>query len=202
MSEFDYLFKLLIIGSSAAGKSSILSRFVDGTWTHKHISTLGVDFKVHNTTIDDKLVKLQIWDTAGQERFHSLTSAFVHGASGILLVYDITSHDSFADCKKLIESIRNDADPDVELLLVGNKCDLEADRQVSFEMAEEFARTYGLPQPIETSAKDNINIDAAFANIATRLKEKFELNQPEVEDDHILMPDLTPDDDIGGTCVC
>ena len=95
-TEYDYLFKLLIIGDSGVGKSCLLLRFADGTYTDSYISTIGVDFKIHTVNLDGKIIKLQIWDTAGQERFRTITSSYYRGAHGIIVVYDVTDQDTFS----------------------------------------------------------------------------------------------------------
>ena len=95
-AEYDYLFKLLIIGDSGVGKSCLLLRFADGTYTDSYISTIGVDFKIHTVNLDGKIIKLQIWDTAGQERFRTITSSYYRGAHGIIVVYDVTDQDTFS----------------------------------------------------------------------------------------------------------
>ena len=101
-AEYDYLFKLLIIGDSGVGKSCLLLRFADGTYTDSYISTIGVDFKIHTVNLDGKIIKLQIWDTAGQERFRTITSSYYRGAHGIIVVYDVTDQDTFS---KLLSTV-------------------------------------------------------------------------------------------------
>ena len=96
-TEYDYLFKLLIIGDSGVGKSCLLLRFAEGTYTDSYISTIGVDFKIHTVNLDGKVVKLQIWDTAGQERFRTITSSYYRGAHGIIVVYDVTDQETFSE---------------------------------------------------------------------------------------------------------
>ena len=135
IKEYDYLFKLVIIGNSGVGKSSLLLRFADDSFSDSYLTTIGVDFRFRTLPIDGKNVKLQIWDTAGQERFRTITSAYYkvsflvyifQGADGIVMVYDISNENSFDDIDKFwITEVENYAEKTVELALIGNKSDIE-----------------------------------------------------------------------------
>eukprot|EP01029_Cantina_marsupialis_P027993 TRINITY_DN774281_c0_g1_i1.p1 TRINITY_DN774281_c0_g1~~TRINITY_DN774281_c0_g1_i1.p1 ORF type:complete len:202 (+),score=52.48 TRINITY_DN774281_c0_g1_i1:76-681(+) len=170
-ADYDHLFKLLLIGDSAVGKSCLLVRFAEDTYTENFISTIGVDFKIRTLELDDKVVKLQIWDTAGQDRFKTITSSYYRGANGIIIVYDITDAESFANVKQWLQEIDRYACRDVCKLLVGNKNDLEEKRAVSKEEAQEFADSLGIPF-LETSAKKSTNVRNAFITMASEIKEK------------------------------
>lgn len=141
--EYDYLFKLLLIGDSGVGKSCLLLRFADDTYTESYISTIGVDFKIRTIELDGKTIKLQIWDTAGQERFRTITSSYYRGAHGIIVVYDVTDLDSFNNVKQWLHEIDRYACDNVNKLLVGNKCDMSARKVVDYNTAKEFAEQLG-----------------------------------------------------------
>mmetsp|Transcript_11607 Transcript_11607/g.16472 ORF Transcript_11607/g.16472 Transcript_11607/m.16472 type:complete len:203 (-) Transcript_11607:197-805(-) len=167
--EYDYLFKLLLIGDSGVGKSCLLLRFADDTYTESYISTIGVDFKIRTIDLDTKTVKLQIWDTAGQERFRTITSSYYRGAHGIIVVYDVTDRDSFTNVKQWLHEIERYACENVNKLLVGNKSDLESKRAIPAEEAKEFADSLGIDF-LETSAKNAENVEKAFMMMASQIK--------------------------------
>mmetsp|Transcript_7545 Transcript_7545/g.11422 ORF Transcript_7545/g.11422 Transcript_7545/m.11422 type:complete len:209 (+) Transcript_7545:110-736(+) len=169
-NEYDYLFKLLIIGDSGVGKSCLLLRFSDDIFTDSFISTIGVDFKIRTVTIGGQKIKLQIWDTAGQERFRTITSSYYRGAHGIIVVYDVTDQKSFDNIKKWLKEIDTFAGNQVQKLLVGNKCDLEKSRVVATQAGQTLANSLQIPF-IETSAKDSTNVEEAFLKMATDIKE-------------------------------
>eukprot|EP00118_Oscarella_pearsei_P025005 m.307298 g.307298 ORF g.307298 m.307298 type:complete len:200 (+) comp42123_c0_seq1:83-682(+) len=162
--EYDHLFKLLIIGDSGVGKSSILLRFADNVFSGTYITTIGVDFKIRTIDVDGKKVKLQIWDTAGQERFRTITSTYYRGTHGVIVVYDVTNGDSFVDVKRWLHEIDQNCET-VSRILVGNKCECPPDRRiVDRNDAQKFADQMGI-QLFETSAKDNICIEEIFSAI-------------------------------------
>ncbi|CAL5366750.1 unnamed protein product [Camellia sinensis] len=168
-TEYDYLFKLLLIGDSGVGKSCLLLRFADDSYLDSYISTIGVDFKIRTVEQDGKTIKLQIWDTAGQERFRTITSSYYRGAHGIIIVYDITDQESFNNVKQWLNEIDRYASENVNKLLVGNKCDLTDNRAVSYDTAKAFADEIGIPF-METSAKDSTNVEQAFMAMAADIK--------------------------------
>ncbi|KAL8137055.1 hypothetical protein V2J09_003056 [Rumex salicifolius] len=163
--EYDYLFKLLLIGDSG-----------DDSYLDSYISTIGVDFKIRTVDQDEKTIKLQIWDTAGQERFRTITSSYYRGAHGIIIVYDITDQESFTNVKQWLNEIDRYASDNVNKLLVGNKADMEAERAVPYETAKAFADELGIPF-LETSAKDATNVEQAFMTMASQIKSRM-ANQP------------------------
>ncbi|KAF7016646.1 hypothetical protein CFC21_030201 [Triticum aestivum] len=175
-NEFDYLFKLLLIGDSSVGKSCFLLRFSDDSYVDSYISTIGVDFKIRTLEMDGKTIKLQIyllhlqqWDTAGQERFRTITSSYYRGAHGIIIVYDITDMESFNNVKQWLSEIDKYANDSVRKLLVGNKCDLAESRVVDTAVAQAYADEMGIPF-LETSAKESINVEEAFLAMSAAIK--------------------------------
>ncbi|CAI0378528.1 unnamed protein product [Linum tenue] len=191
-SEYDYLFKLLLIGDSSVGKSCLLLRFADDSYVDSYISTIGVDFKIRTVEQDGKTIKLQIWDTAGQERFRTITSSYYRGAHGIIIVYDVTEMESFNNVKQWLSEIDRYANDSVCKLLVGNKCDLVENKVVDTQTGQQqngvlfvqfsqlsdllllqaLADELGIPF-LETSAKDSINVEQAFLTMAAEIKKKY-----------------------------
>eukprot|EP01106_Pelomyxa_sp_JSP_P013041 TRINITY_DN3762_c0_g1_i1.p1 TRINITY_DN3762_c0_g1~~TRINITY_DN3762_c0_g1_i1.p1 ORF type:complete len:212 (+),score=65.86 TRINITY_DN3762_c0_g1_i1:1020-1655(+) len=171
-SDYDYLFKLLLIGDSGVGKSCLLLRFADDMYTESYISTIGVDFKIRTIELEGKTVKLQIWDTAGQERFRTITSSYYRGAHGIIVVYDITDTVSFDNVKHWLQEIDRYACENVNKLLVGNKSDLAGKRAVEYSTAKEYADSIGISF-LETSAKNSTNVENAFIKMATEIKNRM-----------------------------
>lgn len=170
---YDYLFKLLLIGDSGVGKTSVLFRFSEDAFNTTFISTIGIDFKIRTIEMDGKRIKLQIWDTAGQERFRTITTAYYRGAMGIILVYDVTDTKTFENIKNWIRNIEENASADVEKILLGNKCEVEEKRQVSKEKGECLAVEHGI-KFLETSAKTGTNVEEAFLTLARDIKTKTE----------------------------
>lgn len=170
--EYDFLFKLLLIGDSGVGKSSLLLRFADNTFTESFISTIGVDFKIRTLEIDGATVKLQIWDTAGQERFRSVTRSYYRGAAGAILVYDITSRETYNHVTSWLSDARSLANKDIAIILVGNKADLP-NREVTFLEASRFAQENDL-MFLETSALSGEGVDGVFFQCARSILSKIQ----------------------------
>ncbi|SCV67133.1 BQ2448_5779 [Microbotryum intermedium] len=163
--------ELLLIGDSGVGKSCLLLRFADDTYTESYISTIGVDFKIRTIELEGKTVKLQIWDTAGQERFRTITSSYYRGAHGIIVVYDVTDNDTFSNVKQWLQEIDRYACEGVNKLLVGNKSDLTTKKVVEYSTAKEFADSIGVSM-LETSAKNATNVEQAFLTMAKQIKDR------------------------------
>lgn len=166
--EYDFLFKVVLIGDSGVGKSNLLSRFTRNEFNLESKSTIGVEFATRSIKVDGKVVKAQIWDTAGQERYRAITSAYYRGAVGALLVYDIAKHMTYENVERWLKELKDHADSNIVIMLVGNKCDLRHLRAVPTEEAEQFAEQQSLSF-IETSALDSTNVETAFQNILTEI---------------------------------
>ncbi|PNT35379.1 hypothetical protein POPTR_005G073000v4 [Populus trichocarpa] len=166
--KIDYVFKLVLIGDSAVGKSQILARFARNEFSLDSKATIGVEFQTRTLVIDHKSVKAQIWDTAGQERYRAVTSAYYRGAVGAMLVYDITKRQTFDHIPRWLEELRSHADKNIVIILIGNKSDLEDQRAVPTEDVNEFAQKEGLFF-LETSALQATNVESAFMTLLTEI---------------------------------
>ncbi|XP_064153093.1 ras-related protein Rab-3C isoform X2 [Anguilla rostrata] len=162
--NFDYMFKLLIIGNSSVGKTSFLFRYADDCFTSAFVSTVGIDFKVKTVYKNDKRIKLQIWDTAGQERYRTITTAYYRGAMGFILMYDITNEESFNAVQDWSTQIKTYSWDNAQVVLAGNKCDMEEERVVPAASGRMLAEQLGF-QFLETSAKENVNVAQTFERL-------------------------------------
>ncbi|URD73035.1 ras-related protein [Musa troglodytarum] len=166
--KIDYVFKVVLIGDSAVGKSQLLARFARNEFSVDSKATIGVEFQTRTLTIDSKTIKAQIWDTAGQERYRAVTSAYYRGAVGAMLVYDITKRQSFDHVARWLEELRGHADRNIVIMLIGNKSDLGSLRAVPTEDAKEFAQRESLFF-METSALESTNVESAFQTVLTEI---------------------------------
>ncbi|KAI8348710.1 small GTPase [Mortierella sp. GBAus27b] len=166
--EYDYLFKVVLIGDSGVGKSNLVSRFTRNEFNLESKSTIGVEFTTRSIQVDTKTIKAQIWDTAGQERYRAITSAYYRGAVGALLVYDIAKHQTYENVSRWLKELRDHADTNIVIMLVGNKSDLRHLRAVPTDEAKQFAAENGLSF-IETSALDASNVELSFQRILTEI---------------------------------
>ena len=159
--DYDYLFKVLLLGDSDVGKSSLILRYTEETFNSKLVNSIGVDFKMKKKEIDGKVIKVQIWDTAGHERFRSITYSYYRGANAIIIVFDLSDKKSFISITEWLKQIEKHAKENVFKFLVGNKSDLVEQRKISYDEAKQYADEHELPY-IETSAKEGININELF----------------------------------------
>ena len=168
----DFQIKLLMIGDSGVGKTCLLLRYANDSYSPTFITTIGIDFKIKNIQLGGKRVKLQIWDTAGQERFRTITTSYFKGAQGILLVYDVTDRKTFQAIGNWISQIKSHADVNVNRVLIGNKCDMVEERAVSTSEGEALAREYNM-EFYETSAKQDIAVEKGFIRLAEQVKNRM-----------------------------
>ena len=172
MSE-ECVYKILLLGDSMVGKTCFLLKYTDKSFQEIHMSTIGLDYRLKTLTLKNrKTIKLQIWDTAGQDRFRSITKNYYKKANGIILIYDVTNKKSYKNISVWINQIKEEADPNVVIYLAGNKIDMEEERKIKTEEGEKLAEEYNFPFR-ETSAKEDININETFEDIAERIDEVF-----------------------------
>ena len=171
--EYEYVFKVIVIGDSGVGKSNIFSRFMKNQFDRDSMTTIGVDFSSKTLKIRNEIVKAQVWDTAGQDQFRSLAKCYYKGAIGALLVYDISNYESFKNIEKWLAEAKDHADEHLVTLLIGNKSDLEERRAVKIEEGMVFAKAQGFGF-LETSAKNNLNVEEAFTRLLEEVFDKLE----------------------------
>ncbi|KAI8972130.1 small monomeric GTPase [Pilobolus umbonatus] len=187
--DYDYLFKIVIIGDSSVGKSNLLTRFTTDEFNLESKSTIGVEFATKNLEIDNHVIKLQIWDTSGQERYRAITGAYYRGAVGALLVYDVTRSSSYDNIEHWLKELREHADENIALMLVGNKLDLAHNlRAVPTDQAAEYAHDNNMLF-FETSALDATNVSTAFQTVLqTIYKDKPKSVIQKTKEGHSHMP--------------
>jgi len=181
-TSFDHLFKIVLVGDSGVGKSNLLSRFTRDVFTADDKSTIGVEFATRILPMKDgKRVKAQIWDTAGQERYRAITTAYYRGALGALLVYDITKQLTLENIPRWLRELKDHANRDIVLIIVGNKCDMDENRQVSEEQVKSMAAELGV-EYIEASARNNINVEKGFLYVVEKIYQHAKLHRASVGD--------------------
>jgi len=166
--NYSYIFKFIIIGDMGVGKSCLLQQFTEKKFMSDCPHTIGVEFGTRIIEVQGQKIKLQVWDTAGQERFRAVTRSYYRGAAGALLVYDVTRRSTYNHLSSWLTDARNLTNPNTVIFLIGNKSDLEAQRDVSFEEARAFADENGL-HFVETSAKTASGVEEAFLDVASRI---------------------------------
>lgn len=163
--------KILLVGDSSVGKSSIMMRFIDNFFNESMTTTVGADFKSKRVKVDETEMKLIIWDTAGQEKYRSLAQNFYKNALGVFIVFDITNRATFTNIDNWVKQVQKNTGDDVIKWLLGNKADLESERQVSKEEIDETCKKLNL-EYLEVSAKSGVNITTGFMNISKDIKKK------------------------------
>ena len=193
-AKYDFSYKMIVIGDAGVGKSCLTNRAAKNKYTSDYSPTVGFEFLTFTTNIDDKVIKLQIWDTCGQEVYRSLITNFYRNASLAMLVYAINSRESFLHINQWLKEVRIQSHPDVKIILIGNKKDLENERNVTVEEAEKFKEENQILYFEETSAKTGINAKEVFTEAAKillkehnnyRIRPKTETIADEIEKDII-----------------
>ncbi|KAM3588162.1 uncharacterized protein V6R79_022976 [Siganus canaliculatus] len=187
---FDFLFKIILIGDSNVGKTCVVQNFKSGIFSEKQQNTIGVDFSVRTVEIEGKKIKMQVWDTAGQERFRTITQSYYRSAHGAIIAYDITRRCTFDSVTHWIKEVELYGATNVVLVLIGNKCDLEPERQVLFEEACNLAKEKGILAALETSAKESQNVEEAFMMMARELLARNGLNVQQEDADFCRTPGI------------
>ena len=167
IQNYNYLFKYIIIGDSAVGKSNILLRYVQDKFNEEFQSTIGVEFGTKNIEINNKICRVQIWDTAGQDRFRSITRNYYKGAHGIIVIYDVTNRKTFENVKNWIKQIKEEVSTKVSINLVGNKIDDTENRKVTEEEGKNLAESFGVSF-FEASAKDGLGVNECFLDLVKK----------------------------------
>ena len=165
---FDVKYKIMVLGESKVGKTSLIKRYTKDQFGGVYLTTVGMDFQDKIIEIEDKKVRLQVWDTAGQERFRNVTKSYFQSSQGLLVVYDITDKESFEKINFWVDNIKNNAPENAKLILVGNKCDLANERKVSYEEGENYAKKFNI-KFFESSAKDGTNVKEFFFYLANEI---------------------------------
>ena len=164
--KYDYSYKIVIIGDAGVGKSCLLNRAAKEKFTSDYCPTLGFEFLAFSTNIENKIIRLQIWDTCGQEVYRSLITNFYRNASLAFMVYAINSKESFLNINKWLKEVKINSNPDIKIILIGNKSDLDNERQVSYEEAKKFKEENQISYFEETSAKTGLNAKKVFEEAA------------------------------------
>ena len=167
----DGILKLLIVGDSGVGKSNFLLRAVGEPYSESHNHTIALDFRLRRMKMRDKNYHLQIWDTAGQTCFKPVTTQYYRGSRGVFVVYDVTKRETFTNIKQWIQALDTHAGKKILKILIGNKCDLKNERAIEYSEAKKYADELGIPF-LETSARDETNIEEAFVNLVKRISDQ------------------------------
>lgn len=175
-SDYDYLFKILLIGDSGVGKSCLLLKYLDDSFVDSYISTIGVDFRIKTTMCKNKTVKMQIWDTAGQERFRTITSSYYRGAHAVIIGFDLTDYTTFLNVKHWMDEIDRQGRATIKKIIVGTKCDLVSKRVVKQEDIDLLTAKLGLSY-FETSSKTGAGIEKVFDGLCNDVVEFVEPNK-------------------------
>jgi len=186
MSKLDYMYKYLFLGETSVGKTSLLIRYSDDIFDSDSLPTLGVDVRYKYVTLENKRIRLDIWDTAGQERFKNITKNYLHGANGILYVYDITNKESFNKLKTWLNDSKGNISPETEKIIVGNKIDLEDEREVNIDTVKDFGEKHNI-DVFEVSAKNGKGVEEIFTHLTKKLFQKKHIGVVQPGEDEFTM---------------
>ena len=208
-ADAELVLKVIMVGDSGVGKSCLLKAFMGEPFDKLYTSTIGVDFEIKPIAIPDgkdkeRHVNLQIWDTAGQERFRTITTSYYRSSDAILLIFDVSDKQTFKNCEAWLEDVRLYAREKVDIMLIGNKADLVSKRLIDFKSAKEFADRHGMMY-LETSAKQNVNVDKAFTKLAAAAYQHKSSTDPKAKaKDATAVNLLKPADAAasGSSCAC
>lgn len=190
-TKFDYIFKILIIGDCGVGKTALISRFHDRSYTDFYSSTIGIDYRVKTIQVYNQIIKIQIWDTSGNERFQVITSLYYKSADGFIVMYDVNDSSSFINASKWIQKIHkyiilpkhiSHSDFNKHIILVGNKIDYPSYSKITSSEGQEVAKQFGV-HFIETSIKQNINVKEVFNILCQNIVHSHPI-QMEMDDSH------------------
>merc|ERR1711998_410823 len=195
-----FQFRLVLLGDSAVGKSSLVLRFVRGQFFEYQESTIGAAFLTQTVALNDTTVKFEIWDTAGQERYHSLAPMYYRGAAAAIVVYDITNRDTFQRAKQWVKELQRQGNPNIVIALAGNKVDLSSKRKVETEEAQAYADDNGI-MFMETSAKTAHNVNELFVSIAKRLPKNQNASNNR-EPSIVIQPNPAGGNKANSSCAC
>ena len=192
-NQYDLSFKMIVIGDAGVGKSCLTTKAAKGIFDDSYSATVGFEFLTFNVKIDGKVIKLQIWDTCGQEIYRSLISSFYRNASLAMIVYSIDSKVSFTHIETWLKEVKLQSNPDIKIFLIGNKADLEDQREVKFNEAKQFKEENGIHYFSEASAKSGLNaqqvfIEAAKLLYSEHLKYKSRANKGETNGENVPIP--------------
>ena len=175
LEDYDIKLKIMVLGESMVGKTCLITRYTNDKFGGRYLCTVGIDFQKKKIEKNNKKILLQIWDTAGQERFRNVTKNYFHASQGFILAYDINNKESFEKVQYWVEEIKSNAEEKIKCILIGTKCDLDR-REVSEEEGIELGEKFGF-KFLETSAKDNINIDETFDTLVSEILTNYEDNK-------------------------
>ena len=173
---YDILFKIILVGDTSVGKTNIINKYIKNEFREDFYATIGVEFSHKKFVVENRKIKAQIWDTAGQERYKAITRAYYKGAKGAFIVYDITRKETFDDVDKWRNELISSCNQEITVMLIGNKCDLEDQREISKEQGEEKAKSFGFSF-LETSALSGENLEKGFQMLIEEIYQKYKVEQ-------------------------